>query len=176
MAVVPTEHRPLVGRVRPRSTAAAARFGVAPLGTVGGTGRWRARARLALVLALGFAGVVHLSLGPEHLAESTLIGGGMMAGGAAQLLLAAAVASRITPRLVTIGVGAVSIAFLAGWLIAVTVGLPVEGHAHPATTTMGPHGVGGHVESVSFVGAVTAVAELVAIGLVRLLPRTGDRA
>ena len=134
----------------------------------------RAIARPTLVIALGFAGLVHLVLGPEHLAQSALMGGAMTAAGVAQLLLSAATARSAFDRFVRAAVPVLSIALVAAWVIAVTIGLPVEPHAH-AAGAIADHGPAGHVEPVSVIGSVTALAELGAAVLVGLMSLPGKR-
>jgi hypothetical protein len=131
-------------------------------------GAVRARARNGLVVALAFAGVVHLAVSAEHMAESVLIGSAMLLAGVAQIVLAALIARGATGRLVTLGVPVLSIALVAAWVAAVTIGLPVEAHPHAAAAVAG-HGATGHVEPVSVLGVTTAVAELAAIALASLL-------
>jgi hypothetical protein len=126
---------------------------------------------------LAFAGVVHLAVSPEHMAESALIGAAMLLAGVAQLLFAVLIARGATGRPITLGVPMLSIALVAAWVAAVTIGLPVEAHPHTATAVAG-HGAAGHVEPVGVLGVATAMAELAAIALASLLvpaqPRRGE--
>jgi hypothetical protein len=134
----------------------------------------RARARLGLVIALAFAGVVHLAVGPDHMAESALIGAAMMLAGVAQLLLAALVARGWSSRMVTLGVPVLSIALVLAWAVAVTIGLPVQAHPHDAAAVAG-HGAVGHVEPVGMIGVATTLVELAAIALARLVAPSEGR-
>jgi hypothetical protein len=87
-----------------------------------------------LAVALAVAGVMHLLLTPDHLADSTLMGVGFVAAGIAELGLAGAVLLRPgrAAYLAVIGVAALLVAL---YLYNVLVGLPFAGGASaPAAT------------------------------------------
>jgi len=118
-------------------------------------------------VGLAAAGLVHLTVGPEHLSESVPIGTAMLAGSIAQLALAFGVRHGVTSAWLALAIVTLNIGFIIGWLAAVTIGLPVEAHAHSGT--LGPtsmHGGLGHSEPVTPLAVVTAGLELAVVGAV----------
>jgi len=81
----------------------------------------RDAARLALALASVGAGVIHLALGPEHMAEWAVLGWGFYASGALQLAFGVLLVRR--ERLLRTG-ALLSLAFVGVWLVSRTTGLP----------------------------------------------------
>lgn len=126
-----------------------------------------ARASGLLVASLLGAGIVHLAVGPEHISESSLIGGAMLVGGLAQVALAFGVRNGVGSLPLAVIVITLNAGFVGGWLAALTVGLPVDSHPHVAMVgQMAAHGGAGHVEPVTPLGAVTAIMELTVLALV----------
>jgi hypothetical protein len=87
----------------------------------------RTSGRTALRLLLGAgavgAGVIHLSVAPEHLAEYRPLGGGFLAAGVLQIGWGVAVAARDSRRLLVAGaVG--SLLLVGAYVMSRTVGLP----------------------------------------------------
>lgn len=122
--------------------------------------------RIALGLLLYSAGVIHLLLTPEHLAEAPLLGAGFLAAGIAQLVLAAVIVLRPTALMVS-GAMVVNVALVALYVYAVLVGLPFGGghEEHDAGLVLGAG------EPVSVAGFIDLVAEVAAVALAIRLTR-----
>lgn len=147
------------------------------------------------------AGIVHLALVPEHLAEDRSLGVAFAMAGAAQLALAAGLVLTRARAILAASAG-LGVVLVAAYLVAVTVGLPIGGlgvgsaapadHAaavadHDAAVAdhgdadhgdatadhgAGGHAAGTHVEAVDDLGALTVGAEAIAVVLaVRRLRR-----
>jgi hypothetical protein len=125
-------------------------------------------ARLVLALLLLTAAIIHLTLTPEHLEISLLLGVGFLLAGFTQLALAALVLG--APErgdLVMSAVVVVSVALIVIYAYAVLVGLPLEA-GHEAEDAIGWQiGAGEPVDMkgvVDFIAEVAAVALAVVIG------------
>jgi hypothetical protein len=121
--------------------------------------------RGALGAALVSAGMIHLSLSPEHFEESQILGTGFLAAGVLQLLLAVAIFRR-TGRLALLLVGASSTTLIATYAVAVVIGLPFTGLAAGAMEEGLRLGTG---EPVTLVAALAKASELASIVLAMLL-------
>jgi hypothetical protein len=107
-------------------------------------GRLWTRAGLAGVLAI--AGVIHLLLTPDHLAESTLFGLGFATSAGAQFGLAAVVLLR-PERWVYAAIIAVSVVLMGLYAYNVMVGLPLHAGAAAEVADSGSdEGHDGHLE------------------------------
>jgi hypothetical protein len=131
--------------------------------------------QLALAAVTFGAGVVHLLLVPEHLAENPLLGMGFLAAGVAQVVLAALVLARPAPTPLSLLV-ILDVAILAVYAYAVLVGLPfgsAEGMEGMAGMDMhDDHGLMlGAGEPVDVLGGLTFLLEVAGIGLVVALVR-----
>lgn len=136
-----------------------------------------APAARVLIVALVVAGLVHLTVGPEHLSQSMPIGIAMLAGAVAQLALAFGARHGVKSPRLAIAIVALNIGFIIGWLAAVTVGLPVEGHAHSGAIGLtATHGELGHSEPVTPLAVVTVGLELIVVGAVVRLRSTWSHA
>lgn len=104
------------------------------------------------------AGIIHLALGPSHLAEIGALGLGFFVVGAAQLVWAALAISRPGRLLIWLGVGG-NLAVLVAWAFTRIVGLPVG----PAAWM--PEGIG-WADSVTglFESAIIAVLAVDLLG------------
>ncbi len=126
-----------------------------------------ATAERVAIVGLAAAGLVHLTVGPEHLSESVPIGTAMLAGSIGQLALAFGVRHGVTSAWLALAIVTLNIGFIIGWLAAVTVGLPVEAHAHSGAIGLtATHGELGHSEPVTPLAVVTAGLELAVVGAV----------
>ena len=67
--------------------------------------------------------------------------------------------------MVSVAAIGLSVALAAAWILAVTVGLPVDAHPDDALAAAATHGATGHVEAVTPAGIATLVAELGAVVL-----------
>ena len=135
---------------------------------------WTTAAQLLVAVLLGAAGIAHLYLAPEHLAESTLVGVGFIAAGIVQLALAALVLLR-PDRGVLWAVIAVSAVLIIFYAWNVLLGLPIVGpdaaqHAHEGGLVIG---LG---ERIDAAGALTKAAELLTIVGAALLLRGANSA
>jgi len=119
-----------------------------------------------IAASLAIAGVVHLAIGPEHLAESLVLGSAMIAAGIAQLALAVLVLRRVTvawPLVLTIALNA---ALVVAYLIAVTVGLPiVDGQPGAGMAAMAGQDAMAHVDAVTPLGIGTVGLEVAGAAL-----------
>lgn len=82
-----------------------------------------------LAAALALAGLIHLALTPDHMAESTLFGLGFLAAGAMQLGLATLAVTRPT-RLLHATVITVMVVLIGLYVANVAIGLPLHATAH----------------------------------------------
>lgn len=135
-----------------------------PAGTRASLPLSEAALRAPIAATLVVAGIVHLSLGPEHLAESLVLGSAMFAAGVGQLGLAILMLRRPSLALPLVLTIALNAAIVAAYLVAVTVGLPIiDG---PATGGMAGMGEDvGHVDVVSALGIVTLLLEVAGAAL-----------
>jgi len=125
--------------------------------------RARSATQFILVASLAVAGVVHLALVSEHLRESIVLGVGFLGAGLGQVGLAAIILWNPTTAALRSAL-VLSIVSLVGLATAVTVGLPALLHGSMAAG-FAP------AESLTDLGAITGLAELIAvvtsIGLMR---------
>ncbi|HUQ79193.1 MAG TPA: hypothetical protein VM427_10045 [Patescibacteria group bacterium] len=124
----------------------------------------RTAAQVALAAVLAVAGIVHLGLVSEHLEESIALGVGFLGVGLGQVILAGMLfrsRSRTSLWLALL----LSVFSLAALGAAVTIGLPAFLHG-PMAEALGP------VESLSDLGIITGLAELIAVALAVRLLRT----
>ena len=117
---------------------------------------------LALASTLGVAAVVHLLLAPEHGRGSLVMGMGFVAAGLGQAVLAVLVLPRRRVAVLALTI-AVNVVLVAAYVLAVTVGLPLDNHS--VQGALAEHGALGHVEAIDSVGALTVVLEILAVGL-----------
>lgn len=85
------------------------------------------RHSVALV-GLALSGAVHLYLVPEHVALEQLLAGAFLMAGVAQVALAIGLALRAADRPLLLA-GMLSVLLLLAYVLEVTVGLPLIGHA-----------------------------------------------
>lgn len=125
--------------------------------------------RSPLAATLAIAGIVHLAVGPEHLAESVALGTAMIAAGVGQLVLAALVrrggaASTGSPAWPLILAIALNVALVAAYVVAVTVGLPlVDVHGDIGTVGATGHEGLAHVDALTPLGLATVVLEVAGV-------------
>ena len=136
----------------------------------------RETARQALGLASVGAGVIHLALGPEHMAHWEPLGLGFYATGVLQLLLGASLLHRES-RLVLRVAALSSLLFLGVWLLSRTAGLPLGPEAWQAESTGRADLLCASLETVVALGALTLLrrpaAGLVPAGPVALRSALG---
>jgi hypothetical protein len=119
--------------------------------------------RRALVAgSLLITGPIHLLLAPSHLDGSVALGAGFAAVGLGQLALGAAVLLT-SVRPAALAIILVNATALVAYFAAVTVGLPIEAHAHDVAGTLTGHGPVGHVEPIDEAGLLVSVAQIVGI-------------
>lgn len=136
--------------------------------------------QLGVAATLVAAGIAHLLLTPEHLAESGVLGAGFAVAGIVQLALAVPVLTHPS-RNVLSAVAVISALLIALYVWNVLLGLPLVG---PGTAESAEHGheavehahetglILGIGEPVDLAGALTKAAELLAlVGSVVLLRR-----
>lgn len=85
-------------------------------------------ARLLLAAASIAAGLIHATVVPHHLGESTILGVAFIATAIFQIAWAAPVSVRLDRRLLDMG-ALVNGAIVAAWIVSRTVGLPFGHHA-----------------------------------------------
>jgi hypothetical protein len=130
------------------------------MGSIAPSGRSIDRApfvRLSLGMASIAAGLLHVTVVPDHLEESTILGAGFVATAIFQVAWAAPASERLDARTLDVGV-AVNGAVVAAWIASRTVGLPFGPHAWVA-------------EPVAAVDAAATVLELlivIGVTLVRI--------
>ena len=112
--------------------------------------------------SLFIAGAVHLLLAPEHVEGSAILGAGFAAAGLGQLALGAAILLTAA-RPAALAILLLNGVALAVYAAAVTVGLPVEAHAHDVGGVVAGHGLLGHVEPIDEAGTLVTVAQFVGI-------------
>lgn len=115
---------------------------------------------LPFVVASIAAGLIHATVVPHHLEESTILGAGFVATAIFQIAWAAPASVRLDARTLDIGV-AVNGAVIAAWIASRTVGLPFGPHAWMA-------------EPVGAVDATATILELIIVigsTLVRITQR-----
>ena len=105
--------------------------------------------RLSLAAASIAAGLIHATVVPHHLEESTILGAGFVATAIFQIVWAAPASVRLDARTLDVGV-AVNGAVVAAWIASRTVGLPFGPHAWVA-------------EPVGAVDATATVLELLIV-------------
>jgi len=123
---------------------------------------WPARTVIASLLA--GAAVIHLAMVPAHAQEWVPLGVAFAASGWTQLVLAGLIVARSSRRLLHVGLVA-NVAFLAGWAISRTAGLP-----------FGP--MAGEAEAVSVIDGLCVgleVAAMAATLVVLARPTIGSR-
>lgn len=124
----------------------------------------RSASHLALAALLLVAGIIHLVLTPEHLAESTRLGVGFLVIGLVQTVLAPLLLMGPTRGIIAAAL-IVSVGSALALLSAVTVGLPFVGHGEIM-------GMIGPVEALDDLAGITLLAEVIATVLsFRLLRR-----
>ena len=79
--------------------------------------------RLSLATAAIAAGLIHSSVVPHHLEESTILGVAFVATAIFQIAWAVTVSTRLDRRLLDVG-AAVNGAVVAAWIVTRTIGLP----------------------------------------------------
>ena len=135
--------------------------------------------QLGVAATLVAAGIAHLLLTPEHLAESGALGAGFAVAGIVQLALAVPVLTHPS-RNVLRAVAVISALLIALYVWNVLLGLPLVGpgaaggeHGHEAVEHAHESGlILGLGEPVDLAGALTKAAELLAlVGSVVLLRR-----
>jgi len=84
--------------------------------------------RLVLATASIAAGLIHATVVPHHLAESTILGVAFVATAIFQIAWAAAVSVRLDRRVLDVGT-VVNGAVVVAWIVSRTVGLPFGPHA-----------------------------------------------
>ena len=84
--------------------------------------------RLPLTAASIGAGLIHVTVIPHHLEESTVLGVAFAAAAIFQIAWAAPASVRLDALTVDLGV-AVNAAIVAGWIASRTIGLPFGPHA-----------------------------------------------
>jgi hypothetical protein len=84
--------------------------------------------RLSLATASIAAGLIHATIVPHHLGESTILGAAFVATAIFQIAWAAPASVRLDPRTLDLGV-AVNAAVIAAWISSRTIGLPFGPHA-----------------------------------------------
>ncbi len=113
--------------------------------------------------ALLVAAWTHLTLAPDHLGESTILGLGFFASGIAQAVLAALVLWRV--RRWTLGlVIAINVTLIVIYAYAVLVGLPFEAgseHVHVLAAGL----MVGAGEPIDAYGAISKVAEILSVAI-----------
>ena len=114
----------------------------------------RDAARQALALASLGAGAIHLALGPEHMAEWSVLGYGFYASGVLQVLWGVALLRGETRRLVALG-GLGSLLFVGVWAVSRTTGLPLGPEAWEAEAVGRADLLCIALESVVVLGALT---------------------
>ena len=114
---------------------------------------------IVLALSLFVAGLMHLVLTDEHMAESVILGSGFIVAALAQIILGVlALRPRLTPYRAIIALNAVLIALFA---VHATTGLPLP----DAQTDAADRGVFGPLEMIDGQAILTKIAELLAITL-----------
>ncbi|HEX4904327.1 MAG TPA: hypothetical protein VFU93_02665 [Acidimicrobiales bacterium] len=121
-------------------------------------------ARTALAAVSAAAALIHVAMGPGHLAEDAIVGGGMI--GATWLQLAVAWFALARPgRRVWLGTIALNVALIGTWAVSRTSGLPFGAHE-------------GEAESMTIVDLTTValeVATLLLAARLLLLRPSGSR-
>ena len=84
--------------------------------------------RLSLATASIAAGLIHATVVPHHLEESTILGAAFVATAIFQIAWAAPASVRLDARTLDVGV-AVNAAVVAAWIASRTIGLPFGPHA-----------------------------------------------
>jgi hypothetical protein len=84
--------------------------------------------RLSLATASIAAGVIHATVVPHHLGESTILGAAFVATAIFQVAWAAPVSVRLDARTLDLGV-VVNATVVAAWITSRTIGLPFGPHA-----------------------------------------------
>ena len=105
--------------------------------------------RLSLAIASIAAGLIHATVAPHHLEESTILGAGFVATAIFQVAWAAPTSVRLDARTLDVGL-AVNGAVVAAWIASRTAGLPFGPHAWVA-------------EPVGVVDAAATVLELLIV-------------
>jgi hypothetical protein len=85
--------------------------------------------RDVVIVACAISAGVHAALAPEHFDESTAMGIGFLGSAFALAILVVALTRHATPVALALA-GAVLVGLLAGWILAIGVGLPL---LHPET-------------------------------------------
>lgn len=127
--------------------------------------------RTALTVSLVAGGIIHLGVGQDHLAESTLVGTAIILAGIAQIAVAAVMRMKPSMRPVLAAALGLSAILVVAYAAAVTVGLPVEAHGHETLVT--GHGSGAHVEAVSPIGLFTVGVQALAVSIAATLLARG---
>lgn len=83
--------------------------------------------RLSLATASIAAGLIHATVVPHHLEESTILGAAFVATAIFQIAWAARASVRLDARTLDLGV-AVNAAVVAAWIASRTIGLPFGPH------------------------------------------------
>lgn len=84
--------------------------------------------RLSLATASIAAGLIHATVVPHHLEDSTILGAGFVATAIFQIAWAAPASVRLDARTLDLGV-AVNATVVAAWITSRTIGLPFGPHA-----------------------------------------------
>ena len=84
--------------------------------------------RLSLAIASIAAGLIHVTVVPHHLEESTILGAAFVATAIFQIAWAAPASVRLDARTLDVGV-AVNATVVAAWITSRTIGLPFGPHA-----------------------------------------------
>jgi hypothetical protein len=87
-----------------------------------------AHVRLSLATASIAAGLIHATVVPHHLEESTILGAAFVATAIFQIAWAAPASVRLGARTLDLGV-AVNAGVVAAWIASRTIGLPFGPHA-----------------------------------------------